>query len=70
MFPMLGFAFAAMVMLAAQTSAMASDRIRLAVKRTGLATGCCYYRSVLHGFSPMFWSRARTRPTRRRSSQL
>ena len=32
---MLGFAFAAMVMLAAQTSAMASDRIRLAVQRTG-----------------------------------
>jgi NitT/TauT family transport system substrate-binding protein len=35
MFPMLGFAFAAMVMLAAQTSAMAKDRIRLAVQRTG-----------------------------------
>src|SRR3989440_11668230 len=35
MFPMFGFAFAAMVMLAAQTSAMAEDRIRLAVQRTG-----------------------------------
>jgi NitT/TauT family transport system substrate-binding protein len=35
MFSMLGFAFAAMVMLAAQTSAMAEDRIRLAVQRTG-----------------------------------
>jgi NitT/TauT family transport system substrate-binding protein len=35
MFPMLGFAFAAMVMLAAQTSAKAEDRIRLAVQRTG-----------------------------------
>jgi NitT/TauT family transport system substrate-binding protein len=35
MFSMLGFAFAAMVMLAAQTGAMASDRIRLAVQRTG-----------------------------------
>ena len=32
---MLGFVFAAMVMLAAQTSAMAEDRIRLAVQRTG-----------------------------------
>src|SRR5262245_54675903 len=35
MFPMLGFVFAAMVMLAAQTSATAADRIRLAVQRTG-----------------------------------
>src|SRR5258708_5429677 len=35
MFSMLDFAFAAMVMLAAQTSAMAEDRIRLAVQRTG-----------------------------------
>jgi len=35
MFPMLGFAFAAMAMLAAQASAMAADRIRLAVQRTG-----------------------------------
>jgi NitT/TauT family transport system substrate-binding protein len=35
MFPMFGFAFAAMAMLAAQTSAMAEDRIRLAVQRTG-----------------------------------
>jgi NitT/TauT family transport system substrate-binding protein len=35
MFSMLGFVFAAMVMLAAQTGAMAEDRIRLAVQRTG-----------------------------------
>ena len=35
MFPTFGFAFAVVVMLAAQTSAMAEDRIRLAVQRTG-----------------------------------
>jgi NitT/TauT family transport system substrate-binding protein len=35
MFPMLGFALAAIITLAAQTSAMAEDRIRLAVQRTG-----------------------------------
>src|SRR6266567_4147477 len=35
MVPMLGFAFAAMITLAAQTSATAADRIRLAVQRTG-----------------------------------
>src|SRR5215470_6526433 len=35
MLPMLGFAFAAIITLAAQTSAMAEDRIRLAVQRTG-----------------------------------
>ena len=35
MVPMLGFAFAAMIVLAAQTGAMAADRIRLAVQRTG-----------------------------------
>jgi NitT/TauT family transport system substrate-binding protein len=35
MFPMLGFAFAGIITLAAQTSAMAEDRIRLAVQRTG-----------------------------------
>src|SRR6266516_4008333 len=35
MVPMLGFAFAAMIKLAAQTSATAADRIRLAVQRTG-----------------------------------
>jgi NitT/TauT family transport system substrate-binding protein len=35
MFPLLGFAFACMITLAAQTSAMAEDRIRLAVQRTG-----------------------------------
>src|SRR5437867_7824722 len=35
MFPILGFAFAAIITLAAQTSATAADRIRLAVQRTG-----------------------------------
>jgi hypothetical protein len=35
MFPVLGFALAAMITLAAQTSVMAADRIRLAVQRTG-----------------------------------
>jgi NitT/TauT family transport system substrate-binding protein len=35
MLPMLGFAFAAMIVVAAQTSAIAADRIRLAVQRTG-----------------------------------
>src|SRR6266480_4351249 len=35
MLPTFGFAFAVVVMLAAQTSAMADDRIRLAVQRTG-----------------------------------
>src|SRR5947208_2169087 len=35
MVPMLGFAFAAMITLAAQTSATAADRIRLAVQRRG-----------------------------------
>jgi NitT/TauT family transport system substrate-binding protein len=35
MFSILGFAFAAMITLAAQTSATAADRIRLAVQRTG-----------------------------------
>src|SRR6266545_8367832 len=35
MVPMLGFAFAVMITLAAQTSATAADRIRLAVQRTG-----------------------------------
>jgi NitT/TauT family transport system substrate-binding protein len=35
MLPMLGFAFAAMIVLAAQTSAIAADRMRLAVQRTG-----------------------------------
>src|SRR6266545_7991520 len=35
MVPMLGFAFAAMITLAAQTSATAADRIQLAVQRTG-----------------------------------
>src|SRR4029434_4774347 len=35
MVPMLGFACAAMITLAAQTSATAADRIRLAVQRTG-----------------------------------
>ena len=35
MLPMLGFAFAAIITLAAQTSATAEDRIRLAVQRTG-----------------------------------
>ncbi len=35
MVPMLGFALAAVITLAAQTSAMAADRIRLAVQRTG-----------------------------------
>jgi NitT/TauT family transport system substrate-binding protein len=35
MVPMLCFAFAAMITLAAQTSATAADRIRLAVQRTG-----------------------------------
>ena len=35
MFPMLGVAFAGIITLAAQTSAMAEDRIRLAVQRTG-----------------------------------
>jgi len=35
MFRMLGFAVAAMITLAAQTSATAADRIRLAVQRTG-----------------------------------
>jgi NitT/TauT family transport system substrate-binding protein len=35
MFPMLGFAFATIITLAAQTSAMAEGRIRLAVQRTG-----------------------------------
>src|SRR5437868_9433567 len=35
MFPMLGFAFACVITLAAQTSATAEDRIRLAVQRTG-----------------------------------
>jgi NitT/TauT family transport system substrate-binding protein len=35
MFPLLGFAFAAIVMLAAQTNATAADRIRVAAQRTG-----------------------------------
>jgi NitT/TauT family transport system substrate-binding protein len=35
MFRMMGFAFAAMITLAAQTSATATDRIRVAVQRTG-----------------------------------
>jgi NitT/TauT family transport system substrate-binding protein len=35
MFRMLGLAFAAMITLAAQTSATAADRIRVAVQRTG-----------------------------------
>src|SRR5436190_21753905 len=35
MFPMLGFAFACVITLAAQTSATAEDRIRLAVQKTG-----------------------------------
>src|SRR5713226_4770281 len=35
MVPMLGFALAAVITLAAQTSAMAADRIRVAVQRTG-----------------------------------
>jgi NitT/TauT family transport system substrate-binding protein len=35
MFRMMGFAFAAMITLAAQTSATAADRIRVAVQRTG-----------------------------------
>jgi NitT/TauT family transport system substrate-binding protein len=35
MFPMAGFTFACVITLAAQTSAMAEDRIRLAVQRTG-----------------------------------
>ncbi|TMJ93227.1 MAG: ABC transporter substrate-binding protein [Alphaproteobacteria bacterium] len=35
MVPRLGFAFAAVITLAAQTSTMAADRIRLAVQRTG-----------------------------------
>ena len=35
MLPMLGFAFACVITLAAQTSATAEDRIRLAVQRTG-----------------------------------
>src|SRR5438093_740301 len=35
MFPILGFAFAAIITLAAQTSATAAVRIRLAVERTG-----------------------------------
>jgi NitT/TauT family transport system substrate-binding protein len=35
MVPMLGFAFVAIMTLAVQTSAMAADRIRLAVQRTG-----------------------------------
>src|SRR5215467_13638465 len=35
MFPMLGFAFATIITLAAQTSATLADRIRVAVQRTG-----------------------------------
>src|SRR5215831_14486229 len=35
MFRMMGFAFAAMITLAAQTSATAADRIRVAVQKTG-----------------------------------
>jgi len=35
MFFMLGFAFATIITLAAQTSATAADRIRVAVQRTG-----------------------------------
>src|SRR5258708_4957482 len=35
MVPMLGFVLAAVITLAAQTSTMAADRIRLAVQRTG-----------------------------------